>query len=145
MTIRPFHPADTPALLAVLDPLIPEFFAPEEKPDFEAYLTHHLEAYFVVETDGEVVAGGGLNFFPRDHLARISWDLVHPRHRGKGVGRALLDFRIAHARSLAVPKLVVRTSQLAWGFYEKSGFELLYVLPDYWAPGFDLYCMEMPL
>ena len=42
----------------------------------------------------------------------------------------------------SVLRITVRTSQLAFGFYEKRGFELKGIEKDYWAEGFDLYRME---
>ena len=44
--------------------------------------------------------------------------------------------------SSSVRRITVRTSQLAFGFYEKRGFELKGIEKDYWAEGFDLYRME---
>jgi ribosomal protein S18 acetylase RimI-like enzyme len=37
---------------------------------------------------------------------------------------------------------MVRTSQHAWRFFEKMGFELQKTEKNFWAPGFDLYQMK---
>jgi ribosomal protein S18 acetylase RimI-like enzyme len=41
--------------------------------------------------------------------------------------------------------IIVRTSQLAYKFYQKVGFELEKTEKDFWAKGFDLYQMKMNL
>ena len=40
-----------------------------------------------------------------------------------------------------VRRIVCRTSQVAYRFFEKFGFQLQYTTPDFWAPGLDLYYM----
>lgn len=44
-----------------------------------------------------------------------------------------------------IDKLVVTTSQLAFRFIEKFGFDLIQTEKDYWGPGLDLYLMEKQL
>ena len=44
-----------------------------------------------------------------------------------------------------VKTIIVRTSQLAYQFYGKVGFELEKVEKDFWAAGFDLYLMRLEL
>ena len=146
MLIRPYTPADQEALLQILRLNTPAYFAPEEEADFVAYLAHKREDYFVVEEAGQVVASGGLNYFDDYTWARISWDLVHPAFQGKGIGRELMLFRMARAKEKPTIKLLqVRTSQLVYPFYQKLGFELEKVEKDFWAPGIDLWQLNMKL
>ncbi|NAA11186.1 GNAT family N-acetyltransferase, partial [Escherichia coli] len=42
----------------------------------------------------------------------------------------------------SIQKITVRTSQLAYKFYEKQGFTLKEIQRDYWAKDFDMYSME---
>jgi len=56
----------------------------------------------------------------------------------------LIEYRINHlSNNSNVELIVVRTSQLAFKFYEKMGFELEKIEKDYWAKNFDLYQMTM--
>lgn len=142
MTLRPYSPSDKPKLLNLMQLLIPRYFAEAELEDFATYLDHELEDYFVVEDAGETIACGGINYFPEDHKARISWDMVHPAQQGKGVGRKLVEHRLEQIYK--TPGLLlaeVRTTQLVYPFYQRLGFELEKVEKDFWAPGFDLYQM----
>lgn len=42
----------------------------------------------------------------------------------------------------SIPKIIVKTSQVAYKFYEKQVFKLFEIKKDYWAGGFDLYDKE---
>lgn len=141
--IRPYSEADKGRLLKLLELNTPAYFSTEERKDFMYYLDNEIEQYFVVELDGEIVGCGGINFAEDNTAGRISWDLLHPSYQGKGIGSRLLQHRIAVLQSIGdIKSISVRTSQLAWRFYEKNGFRLTEIVEDYWAEGYDLYRME---
>ena len=145
--IRPYSTSDREALLEILRLHTPEFFDPSEEEDFRNYLDNELDQYFVVEKNDQVIGGGGFNRgFDEGSSARISWDLIHPDYRGKGIGSDLLNFRIDKLRQInSLEKIVVRTTQLSHPFYHRGGFELKSVEEDFWADGYDLYLMEMSI
>lgn len=144
--MRAYVPADKAALLAVLRQNTPRFFAASEEDDFITYLDLHREDYFVVETDHRIIGSGGINYFPDEAVARLSWDLLHPDFQGQGIGTQLTLHRIDHIRqNPAIRHVVVRTTQVAYGFYQKLGFTLEKMETDFWAPGFDLYQLRRPL
>lgn len=141
--IRAYKPGDKQAVLHLLKLNTPAYFAPEEKEGLIYYLDHEIEQYFVVEINKEVVGCGGINFANNRTVGKISWDMMHPDYHGKGLGSMLLDHRIdILKRTIGIEKITVRTSQLVYRFYEKSGFVLIEKVKDYWAEGFDLYSME---
>ncbi len=142
MTIRPLLPSDKTALLAILLLNTPAYFHPDEELDFIHYLDKEIQDYFVVEISGNVVGSGGINYSTDGKTGIISWDLIHPDFQGKGIGRQLLEHRIAHIKTLSgIENISVRTSQQAYKFYGKSGFQLKEVVKDYWSPGYDMYKM----
>jgi ribosomal protein S18 acetylase RimI-like enzyme len=142
--IRPYHPTDRPALLALLQLHIPRYFAPSEAEDFAHYLDRQVEDYFVDEADGQILGAGGINYFWAEKTARLSWDIVHPSHQGQGIGKALALHRLDIIRSHpGIEQIVVRTTQLAQAFYHRLGFVLEKTEKDFWAPGFDLFQMRM--
>lgn len=144
--IRPYRPKDKADLLALIDLLIPEYFAPDEGADYAEYLKKHREDYFVFVKDKKLIGAGGINYFLSDRLARISWDMVHPKHRGQGIGGQITQHRINLLKAnLEIDKVVVRSSQFAYTFYQKQGFVLAKIELDYWSKGYDLYQLEMPL
>lgn len=143
ITIRSYTAGDKEALLSLLRLNTPAYFSPEEEKDFVHYLDHETELYYVILVKDRVAGGGGINFIPAEQEARISWDVFHPDYQGQGLGTSLLRYRLGRIRERAdIARIVVRTSQQAFGFYRKQGFQLNRTVKDYWAPGFDLYHME---
>lgn len=144
--LRAYRSDDLPVVLDLFHRHVPEAFAPTEEADLLTYLQYQREDYFVVEEQNRVIGAGGINYFPTDRIARLSWDLLHPEAQGRGIGRALVHHRIGHIRKTgAYATIIVRTSQMAYQFYEKVGFKLMKKELDYWADGYDLYVMEQQL
>lgn len=144
MNIREYQVNDGRALLDVLSLLIPEYFAKSELLDFKEYLRNELEYYYVVEIGGKTVGAGGFNVLEERNVVRISWDFVHPDFQGYGIGSRLISFRLNLIKELFPNfKVEVRTSQMAYLFYQKNRFKLKEIIVNYWAEGFDLYAMEL--
>ncbi|TXH20060.1 MAG: GNAT family N-acetyltransferase [Chitinophagaceae bacterium] len=144
ITIRAYNKADKAALLELLKLNTPFHFAPEEANDFNDYLDHETELYYVVLYHDKIVGCGGINFAEAQSIGRISWDIINPQYQGKKIGTKLLKHRINVLLSLSsVKRVTVRTSQTAYTFYQKQGFETIEMIKDYWAKGFDLYRMEL--
>lgn len=143
--IRSYTPADETAVIALLRLNTPQYFAPEEEEDLRRYLREESEHYFVLEYADEIAGCGGFNLLKEERTGRISWDIFHPAYQGLGLGTALTRFRMDKLRGHPEAEhIVVRTSQLAFRFYEKQGFVLREKIQDFWAPGYDLYLMELP-
>lgn len=144
--IRVYRPEDKAAVLYLLRLNTPAFFAPEEEADLIHYLDEELEYYFVVELEGAIVGSGGFNFSGDKKTGKISWDILHRDFQSKGIGGLLLRHRLERLKAfVGLERIIVRTSQLAYGFYEKHGFRLVEVVKNYWAEGFHLYLMEQQL
>ncbi|MEI7473128.1 MAG: GNAT family N-acetyltransferase, partial [Chitinophagaceae bacterium] len=66
-----------------------------------------------------------------------------PDFQGQQIGTTLLKYRIKILQdNPVIEKIIVRTSQLVYPFYEKAGFVLKEKITDYWAKGIHLYRME---
>lgn len=142
MILRKYEVRDEGAVLELLRLLIPRYFAESELADFKEYLKNNLEYYYVVEVKGQLVGAGGFNVLAENTTIRISWDFIHPNFQGFGVGKQLIAYRLKLIKELyPAHKVEVRTSQMAYKFYEKQGFLLQEIVEDYWAVGFDLYAM----
>lgn len=140
--IRPYLPTDQQEVIAILQLNTPHFFAHEEKADLLRYLAYEREDYFVLTQNQTIIGSGGINYKTEKNTAYISWDLLHPHYQRHGYGSQLLQYRISRIAHLhPTMQIVVRTSQLAYAFYEANGFILKETIPAYWAPGFDLYYM----
>lgn len=121
----------------------PRFFAKEEADDLSRYLDEEIELYYVLSVDNKIVGCGGINFAENKTVGKISWDIIHPDFQGRSLGTLLLKHRLEVLQSIeSIRKITVRTSQVAYKFYEKQGFILHEIKKDYWAEGFDMYYME---
>ncbi|MBB1139750.1 GNAT family N-acetyltransferase [Myroides sp. WP-1] len=142
MKIRPYIESDKKALLQLIEWNVPLYFAPEEIEEYQRYLEEEIDQYFVVEEDGQLLGAGGINVLVKEKEGRISWDVVAPASQGKGIGRALLLYRLSILGKIpAIDHIRVRTSQVVYPFYEKYGFVVKQIQKDFWAEGLDLYDM----
>lgn len=142
-SIRPYQPVDFQEVIGVFNTNVPDFFDPSETQDLFHYLEQEIEDYFVIIKDAQIVGAGGINYDTDGITARLSWDFLDRNMQQNGAGTLLTRHRILHVQQLPhIQRLIVRTSQMAEGFYQKMGFEVKERLPDYWAKGFDLVLME---
>ena len=143
ITIRDYEPKDKNEAINLIRLNTPEYFAVEEEEDLNKYLETERELYYVLLYDQKIVGCGGINFAEKNTIGKISWDIFHPDYQGKSLGTKLLKHRIDKLNSIeSIQKITVRTSQVAYKFYEKQGFELFEIKKDYWADGFDMYNMK---
>lgn len=142
-TLRNYRESDFNSVIELIRLNTPTYFSVEEEKDLADYLKNAIEDYFVIELNHQVVGAGGINYSEDKKKGIISWDMIHPEFQGKSLGKMLLEYRITILKEIkSIEKISVRTSQLTYPFYEKSGFELINIEKDYWAKGFDLYEME---
>ena len=142
--IREYIPADKNSVMELIRLNTPGYFASEEEADLSEYLENKRELYYVLLYNEKIVGCGGINFADNKTTGKISWDILHPMYQGKTLGTLLLKYRIEKLKSIgSIKRITVRTSQAAYGFYEKQGFVLNEIKKDYWAKGFDMYNMEL--
>lgn len=141
--IRPYVKDDAVQLIELMKLNVPSFFDERELADFKYYLENELELYFVAELHNQLIGSGGINFNYPEKIGIISWDIIHPNFQRMGIGSSLLHHRLNILQStIEIESIQVRTSQMTYKFYEKCGFNLEKIVPDYWAKGYDLYSMK---
>ena len=139
--IREYSETDKSEVLILLRQNTPRYFAVEEELEFIEYIENRRGLYYVVQLEDKIVGCGGINF--DKNIGKISWDMISPSVQGLGLGSALLKHRIQKIKeNKLIDEIIVRTSQHTFQFYEKQGFELIEMVKDYWALGFDLYYMK---
>lgn len=142
--IRSYEVKDRARLIDIFNLNTPKYFHPNELSDLEKYLDNHGENHYVLEYKQEVVGCVGYAFEPDANLGIIAWIFMDPKHQGSGFGRRAVNFCLDKFNAISdVTRIRVRTSQHVYQFFEKLGFQLMSTEKDYWAPGFDLYLMEM--
>ena len=100
--------------------------------DYRAFIDHPQKAIFFADVDA--TPAGQIKIVPWwNKFAYVEELVVNPEHRGKGVGRALLNRAINWAKRQGVPGMMIETQDNnlpACKLYETCGFVL---------GGFDLY------
>ena len=142
-SIRPYKPADRAKLIEVFMLNVPKHFDPKEVNDLEGYLDKLPETYYTIEVDGTIVGGVGC-VVEQDLSGSITWIFMHPNYAGQGLGRAAVEHCLSILKNdERVNVFKARTSQTAYRFFEKMGFQVKAIQKDYWAEGLDLYVVEM--
>ena len=81
---RPYCNADYQACTDIFDANCSEFFAPNERQEYERFLEDVSEGYEVCEVDGRVLGAFGLLGDGKDEK-RLNWILVDPQTQGIGI------------------------------------------------------------
>ena len=144
--IRAAQKQDFKFLSKIFSLTVPKYFDKKELYDFKKYFnSKNLESYFIIESQGKVVGGGGYAY-ENMKTARICWLFIDPNYHGFGFGKKLVNYCIKilkNNRKLNV--IEVETSNLTYKFYEKLNFKIEYIKKDYWPNNDDLYCMKIDL
>ena len=146
MVIRTAQKQDFKFLSKIFSLNVPKYFDKKELNDFKKYFnSKNLESYFIIESQGKVVGGGGYAY-ENMKTARICWLFIDPNYHGFGFGKKLVNYCIKilkNNRKLNV--IEVETSNLTYKFYEKLNFKIEYIKKDYWPNNDDLYFMKIDL
>lgn len=145
----PYAPVHHAACISIFDGNTPAFFAPEERSDFDTWLTGFVPGaapYLVLIRGDTVVACGGISVEPQLRQASLAWGMVARECHGLGLGSILTRARLDLARATpGVQRVVLSTSQHTRPFYERFGFEAFNHLPDGFGPGLDRWDMRLEL
>ena len=141
---RPFRGADMAACLAIFDANCPEFFAPNERADYEIFLQALPEGYEVCEVAGRIVAAFGLIRIARD-TERLNWIMLHPDSKGRGLGSEIMRRVVSLARASRSPLIRIAASHKSAPFFARFGAVAVASEQDGWGPGMDRIDMALPL
>jgi len=117
MNVRPAKIQDAKAINALINE-----YAEQDKMLFRslADIYENLRSFHVAETDGQIVGCCALHIIWQD-LAEIKSLAVEQSKKGTGIGKALVEASLAHAKDLGLPRVFALTLEPA--FFEKLGFE----------------------
>jgi amino-acid N-acetyltransferase len=121
LTIRRARTADVPAIRDLVDVYAADRIL-LDKPMVTLY--EDIQEFWVAERDidGAVVGCGALHVMWRD-LAEVRTVAVDPRHRGLGIGHAIVEKLLATAAWLGVRRVFCLTFETA--FFSAHGFQPL--------------------
>ena len=139
---RPFADADTEACLAIFDANCPEYFAPNERNDYERFLGRAADDYTIVEAGGRVAGGFGIcGDGPWERSLR--WILLSPDTQGTGIGSAIMSRVMDTVRATGAKTLVIGASHKSAPFFARFGAAAVAFEPNGWGPGMDRIDMEL--
>ena len=138
--IRPYRELDLPQIInlvhqnlreinskvypaAVIDFMIQRY---SEVGNSNGFQTYRLFSVIEDEATLEIQGCAGWKKVDEDpHKAYLSSMFIKPKYHHQGLGRALLDAVIAHARSMKCNEMICGASLNAIDFYTKLGFQPL--------------------
>ncbi len=145
-TFRPYTPADETDCLALFDSNTPKYFGSAERPDFENFLKRLPCPFFVVESEGLVIACGGYCAEQKTEKIVLAWGMVRSDLHRQGIGTFLLQERLkAIFRENPSAQIIIDTSQHSQSFFARFGFQQTGFTPNYYAPGLHRVDMELEL
>jgi GNAT superfamily N-acetyltransferase len=149
ITPEAFDSRDAQRLVAALDAGLAQVYPPEQRfgPNLKAQHLEDGRGTFLVARDGERAVGcGAIRLLDAD-TAEVKRMYIEPDHRGKGVGRAVLEQLEAAANKLGARRLVLETgirSPEALALYRRAGFAQIDCWGEY-ATSPTSVCMEKTL
>ena len=144
ITFRPYRDADRQACISIFDANCPEFFAPNERQEFEEFLERISGDYEVCEVDGEVLGAFGL-FVDSENMKRLNWILLDPQTQGIGVGSMIMERVIQMGRTTQTKAVKIAASHKSAPFFARFGASSTSLTKNGWGPGMDRVDMELPL
>ena len=141
---RPYTPEDRPACEAVFDANCPDFFLPNERPDYLHYLDEQSEGYEVC-MHGDQVRGAFGIWFENETCAHLSWIMIDPNAKGHGVGTQMIERTLSRCRAGSATLLKIAASHRSAPFFARFGAKETRYTEDGWGPGMHRIDMELPL
>jgi GNAT superfamily N-acetyltransferase len=140
---RPYTAGDRAACLAIFDVNCPEFFAPNEREDYAAFLDSLADGYTIVHAGGRAIGAYGV--FPGGAAGecRLSWILLDPASHGRGIGRGVMARATEAARAQGATVLRIAASHKSAPFFARFGATVARTTPDGWGPGMHRVDMDM--
>ncbi|WOJ95885.1 GNAT family N-acetyltransferase [Congregibacter brevis] len=139
-SFRTYRPDDLACCLALFDENCPEFFAPNERADYEGFL-RETPSYVVATRNDRVVGAYGVS--GRGRHSSLNWILLARESQGLGLGSTIMKRAVARAIELKTTVLCIAASHKSAPFFTKfSAFEVK-TIRDGWGP--DMHRIDMEL
>lgn len=101
-----------------------EGYVAESLANFVLSLNARTDCLWIAETDGEIVGSIGI-VRDSNSTAQLRWFLVHPDHRGRGLGQELLNRALQFSRDCGFKSVFLWTVsdlKIAAHLYQRAGF-----------------------
>lgn len=144
VTFRGYLPTYKAACLELFDANCPEYFAPNERKDYENFLEANPENYELCFVARLLVGAFGLmHDGARDR--NLHWILLEPSSQGLGIGAMIMERVILHASESGARVVNIAASHKSAPFFAKFGSTKVTVTANGWGPGLDRVDMVLKL
>ena len=144
MGFRPYRSDDRDACLSIFDANCPTFFAPNERPEYLAFLENVPAGYEVCELHGRIVGAYGLTHHAESRLS-LNWIMLDPGSQGIGIGTSVMSRAIALAKASRSTLINIAASQKSAPFFARFGAVATAHIKEGWGPKMDRVDMELHL
>jgi len=142
LEFRCYEAADLQSCLALFDENCPEFFSPNERADYAAFLASCIQHYIVCLSGDRIVGAYGL--YPRTSGgSALHWILLSPSSQGSGLGTLIMSRAMEALRSSDRFPLYISASHKSAPFFARSGAIETSRIADGWGPG--MHRVEMQI
>jgi ribosomal protein S18 acetylase RimI-like enzyme len=148
MQIALYEIKNRAACLRLFRSNMPTYFAASDEMPFAQFLDELAVPFWVIKNRGKVCACGGIAInHPEPKIATLCWGIVASTAHRRGIGSAMLDFRI---RTIAtehpsITRVRINTTQLVQAFYERHAFVAVHVDLDGYGSGLNRVVMDRVL
>ena len=144
ITFRPYCNADHQACTSIFNANCPEFFAPNERQEYEDFLEGVPGNYEVCEVDGRVLGAFGL-FDDSENMKVLNWILLDPQTQSIGIGSKIMERVIQLSRTSQTGMVKIAASHKSAPFFARFGATTTSLTKNGWGPGMDRVDMELLL
>jgi len=136
LTFRPYIESDRLACIDIFDANCPEYFAPNERQDYDEFLQSAPEDYEICEGDGRILGAFGL-FVDSENVKTLNWILLDTHAQGLGVGSKIMERVIHIVRASETMTVRIAASHKSAPFFARFGATTISSTKDGWGPNMD--------
>jgi len=138
----PYQVSYKKACLSLFDDNSPEFFTPNEREDYCAFLELMPSGYEVCMISGNIVGAFGL--FRVDNMTKsLNWILLSSTSQGVGIGRQVMNHIKKLAQQTGIESVTIAASHLSAPFFAKFDAQAINEIKDGWGQGMHRIDMVM--
>lgn len=145
MTFEDYNEKHLAACLDLFDQNCPQFFADNERQDYEDYLLSNDDAYKVGLVGDDLVAAFGISTDREKRQGRVTWIMASPNVHGQGIGAKMMGYAIECARAENLHTMQIAASHLSASFFAKFGATEIKTIEHGWGPDMHRVDMEIVL
>ena len=143
---RPYIASDREACLGLFNANCPEFFAENERHDYDRFLMNDSLSYRVCfSTINKILGAYGLVVDLEKNCGRIRWIMADKKARGCGLGTYMMHQILEEATAQRIPFIKIAASQKSAPFFAKFGAVEHKITAEGWGSGLDRVDMELML